>query len=218
MASKAECWYLSSYVNKFVKVVCKSMENLSFLLYYCLTIKVSKLCCTPLLWPIYFSQTIVKSFRVFFFLLSAAILQPLPPTFETSFPWCTAVDSVEYQSVLSCLIYCSPKAFSSLHYFFLLTVPSLFCHYRRTNPGVSDCIYIRPVSCVVSIKQFQFSSTTFDSWCCHPTKALSTSFFNFSWLSLSRSSITSILQGALAAVLECFCWWRRQQWILTKHG
>ena len=67
MASKAERWYLSSYVKKFVKVVCKSMENLSFLLYYCLTIKVSKLCCTPLLWPSYFSQTIVKSFRVFFF-------------------------------------------------------------------------------------------------------------------------------------------------------
>ena len=102
MASKAECWYLSSYVKKFVKVVCKSMENLGFLLYYCLTIKVSKLCCTPLLWPSYFSQTIVKSFRVFFFLLSAAILRPLPPTFETSFPFCTAVDFVEYQSVLSC--------------------------------------------------------------------------------------------------------------------
>ena len=104
MASKAECWYLSSYVKKFVKVVCKSMENLSFLLYYCLTIKVSKLCCTPLLWPSYFSQTIVKSFRVFFCLLSAAILQPLPPTFETSFPFCTAVDFVEYQSVLSCFV------------------------------------------------------------------------------------------------------------------
>ena len=77
------------------------MENLSFLLYYCLTIKVSKLCYTPLLWPIYFSQTIVKSFRVFLFLLSAAILQPLPPTFEPSFPFCTAVDFVEYQSVFS---------------------------------------------------------------------------------------------------------------------
>ena len=102
MASKAECWYLSSYVKKFVKVVCNSMENLSFLLYYCLTTKVSKLCCTPLLWPSYFSQTIVKSFRVFFFcyLLQFFSLCPLP--LRLHFPFCTAVDFVEYQSVLSC--------------------------------------------------------------------------------------------------------------------
>ena len=45
------------------------------------------------------------------------------------------------------------------------------------------------------------------------------SFFNFCWLSLSRSFITAIFQGGLAAVLEClfFSWWRRQQWIITTH-
>ena len=75
-----------------------SQSSLSFLLHYCLTIKVSKLCCTPLLCPIYLCQIILKVLSYLFFLL------PLPPIFETSFPWCTALDSVEYQSVLSCLI------------------------------------------------------------------------------------------------------------------
>ena len=70
----------SSSVKWLVKVVCKSVENLSFLLYYCLTIKVSKLCCTRLLCPMYFCQIILKVLSHLFFLL------PLPPIFDTSFP------------------------------------------------------------------------------------------------------------------------------------
>lgn len=112
---------LSSYVKQLLKVVCKSVENLSFLLYCCLTIKGSKLCCTPLLCPMYFCQIILKVLSYLFFLL------PLPPIFETSFPWCTALDSVEYQSVLSCLIQCLLEAFSPLQYFFPLTAS---CQYH----------------------------------------------------------------------------------------
>ena len=83
MVPKAERSTCPVMLSSLSKVVCKSIENLSFFLYYCLIIKISKLRCTALLWPLYFSQTIVKSFHIFFILLPAEILQPLPFTFET---------------------------------------------------------------------------------------------------------------------------------------
>ena len=67
MVSKAERSTSPVMLGSLSKVVCKSIENLSFFLYYCLIIKVSKLRCTPLLWPLYVSQCIVKSFHIFFY-------------------------------------------------------------------------------------------------------------------------------------------------------
>ena len=148
------------------KVICKAIKNLSLFLCYCLIIKVSKLRCTPRLWPVYFSQTILKSFHIFFLFCCrlkffSLCLSPL----KLHFPGVHAVDSVEYQSVLSCLIQCPAEAFSPLHYFFPLTEPSPFCQYRRTNPGVSRVDLpktLKAVASVVAFKEFQFSSTTSD--------------------------------------------------------
>ena len=68
------------------------------------TWRTSGLCCAPLQWSNILLSANCKSLSYRFFLLPAAILQPLLPTIETSFPWCTAVDSVDYRSFLPCLI------------------------------------------------------------------------------------------------------------------
>ena len=73
-----------------------------------ITIKDSTLCCTPSSSVAHiFLSSHFKRLSCRFYLPPAGIVQPR--TTETLFSWCTAVDSVEHQSFLPCLV---PVVFS----------------------------------------------------------------------------------------------------------
>jgi len=222
MVSKAERSTSPVMLSSLSKVVCKSIENLSFFLYYYLIIKVSKLRCTTLLWPLFFSQTIVKSsFHISFY--SATCWNSSPFAFHLwdfiSLVYCCRFRRVPVSFVLFDLV--SSWSFFTPALFLSSNGALAFFQYRRTNPGVSWVDLpktLKAVSSVVAFKEFQFSSTTSDCWCCNPPKPCpfpSSTSVAYLYLVVSLNQTCRVVWRQFCLF---FCWWRRQQWILTKHG
>ena len=160
-------------------------------MFYCLTIKGSKLCCTNLQWSIHFFQPIVKDFHIVFFCCLLQFFSLCFPLLRLRFsgvqlyiPSTTAQFCPAWSSYFTlALVLFSNKVFS----FLLLPSNQSWC-LRLGLPKT-----LTAVSYVIAFKEFQFFSTSSDSWFCNPAKALSFSFVNFCWLSLSRSWFRSYM-------------------------